>query len=303
MIEGIILHGILSSCTFALLASGFTLSYGVSGIINLTHGAFFMIGTYFYSILLDVFSISIPAEFSILSLILPVIASTILTGIVASIYYRLTLHQILGDELATLVVSISGCIVFQQMIYLIFGSLWGMQLPVPELLSGNITIWNVSISYSRVLAAVTSFCLFVALWLLIATTKTGKAMKALSQDHEAAMLMGISTEKMYMLTAAISAGLSSIAGVMIVSSTTRVGSAIMWLQPLAISFAIVVLGGLGSLKGTLVGGLIFGFSRTIVELTVPLGGAIVDAVPFLILLCVLVVRPKGLFGKRVEMED
>jgi branched-chain amino acid transport system permease protein len=124
-------------------------------------------------------------------------------------------------------------------------------------------------------------------------------MKALSQDLEAAMLVGISVEKMYMLTSAISAGIASIAAVFYTSIT---GSASwdMWLLALAFSFSIVILGGLGSIKGTLIGAFIFGYSIAYIALAS--GGGLVTSFPFMVMLVVLIIRPKGLFGKRVEME-
>jgi branched-chain amino acid transport system permease protein len=212
----------------------------------------------------------------------------------------LALHQIVGDDLAILVVSVCGGLIFQQLVFIIFGTLF---VPVPSLIKGHTTILNVRVSNGVLLGAICSVLFFIALWLFITKTKNGKAMKALSQDREAAMLMGVNREKTYMLTAAISAGLASIAGILIVSSTTGSARADIWLQPLALSFAIVVLGGLGSIKGTLIGGLIFGLAEKIVAYGLPEGGSLVPAMPFIILLLVIIVRPKGLFGKRIEMED
>lgn len=300
MIDAIIINGIIIGSIYALLALGFTLIYGVSGIVNMTHGAFFMIGTYIFAFVFNALSPSIPAEWSNLTTLLAVIITMILTGIIGSIFYRLALHQIVGDDLAILVVSVCGGLIFQQLVFIIFGTLF---VPVPSLMKGNTTILNVRVSNGVLLGAICSVLFFIALWLFITKTKNGKAMKALSQDREAAMLMGVNREKTYMLTAAISAGLASIAGILIVSSTTGSARADIWLQPLALSFAIVVLGGLGSIKGTLIGGLIFGLAEKIVAYGLPEGGSLVPAMPFIILLLVIIVRPKGLFGKRIEMED
>jgi branched-chain amino acid transport system permease protein len=302
MIEEIIIYGTISSCMYALLALGFTLIYGVSGIINLAHGAFFMLGAYIFSILFDAFSFFVPVEFSYLVPILALVIAPILSGIIASIFYRVMLHQIVGDQLAIMIVSIGGSIIFQQMIYLILGPTSATTLHVPHIALGTIRLWNIQITNDMVLGAVVSLVLFLSLWLFISKTKIGKAMKALSQDVEAAMLMGISKERMYMLTAAISAGLAGIAGAVISASKGNV-SAFSWLEPLAISFAIVILGGLGSIKGTLIGGFIFGYAYFTVTFMIPEGGTLVSSVPLIILIIVLILRPKGLFGKRIEMED
>jgi len=290
LLEQVIISGAIISSIYAVVALGFTLIYGVSGIINLTHGAFFMIGAYIYGAFHTYFSSLFPAEFSYMAPVLALIVTPILTGIIGSIFYRLTFHQVLGDQIATLVVSICGCIFFQQIIWIIFGSVSAFRLPIPPMITGTFTIIGVSVVSPQALAAVLSLVLFAGVWIFIAKSKSGKAMKALSQDLEAAMIVGISVEKMYMLTSAISAGIASIAAV----------SWDMWLLALAFSFSIVILGGLGSIKGTLIGAFIFGYSIAYITLTG--GGGLVTSFPFIVMIVVLIIRPKGLFGKRVEME-
>ena len=152
---------------------------------------------------------------------------------------------------------------------------------------------------TQVLGAVVSILFFVSIWLFISKTKSGRAMKALSQDLEAATLMGVNVGKMYMLTSAISAGIACIAALFYIS-TTGAASFDMWLAALALSFSIVILGGLGSIKGTLIGAFIFGFAETYVSIMY--GGQLVLSFPFIVMIIVLIIRPKGLFGKRVEME-
>jgi len=295
----IILFGLVTSLTYALLALGFTLIYGVSGIINLAYGGFFLIGAYIFGTLSSLFSSFFPAEFSYIGLVLALIVAPILTGIIGIIFYRLTLHQILGDQTATLVVSLCGVIVFQQLIWMVWGPALAYRFPITPLLPGTTTVANVAILNTQVLGAVVSILLFLSVWMFIAKTKSGKAMKALSQDLEAATLMGVNVGKMYMLTSAISAGLACIAALFYIS-TTGAATFDMWLAALALSFSIVILGGLGSIKGTLIGALIFGFAETYVAVTY--GGALAISFPFIIMIIVLIIRPKGLFGKRVEME-
>jgi branched-chain amino acid transport system permease protein len=302
VLEQIILYGAITSFIYALLALGFTLIYGVSGIINLTHGAFFLIGAYIFGALSNFLSSFFPAEFLYIVPFLALIITPILTGIIGSIFYRLTLHQIIGDEIAILVVSMCACVIFQQIIWLGFGATLAMRFAIPNILPGTFTVANVLIVNAQALAAVLSFLLFASLWIFIARTKSGRAMKALSQDVEATMLVGVSVEKMYMLTSAISAGIACIAGVFFTSSITLGVSAPMWLEALALSFSVVILGGLGSIKGTLIGALIFGYAETIFGLTLPNSGTLIPSFPFIVMILVLIFRPKGLFGKRIEME-
>jgi len=299
LLEQVIVSGAITSSIYAVVALGFTLIYGVSGIINLAHGAFFMIGAYIFGSFDNFFFSLFPAEFSYMAPVLALIVTPVLVGIIGSIFYRLTFHQILGDQIATLVVSICGCIFFQQIIYMIFGSVLCFRFPITPMITGNFTLLGVGVVAPHALAAVLSLILFAGVWIFIAKSRSGKAMKALSQDLEAAMLVGVSVEKMYMLTSAISAGIASIAAVFYTSITAS-ASWDMWLVGLAYSFCIVILGGLGSMKGTLLGALIFGYAVTYISLTY--GGGLVTSFPFIVMIVVLIIRPKGLFGKRIEME-
>ncbi|MEM3730943.1 MAG: branched-chain amino acid ABC transporter permease [Candidatus Bathyarchaeia archaeon] len=302
MIEKIIIFGFLSGFIYALIALGFSLIYGVSGVVNLTHGAFIMIGAYIFGILFNVLMPNVPAELSFLVPILTLLATAVITGVIGSIYYRLTLHQVLGDEVAILIISLFGCVIFQQIVYLALGAVWASQYPPPDFWPGEIVLFDVRVEVDRVIAALISLFFYIGLWIFTAKTKVGNAVRALSQDLEAAMLMGVSAEKMYMLVAGIAAGLASIASVLKISSYSEPASALMWIEYIAISFSIVILGGLGSMKGTVLGGLIFGYAHTIVEFQFPQAGSLLPIVPFVIMIIILIVRPKGLFGKRIEME-
>jgi len=288
----IILYGAISGGVYALLALGFTLIYGVSGVINLAHGSFFMVGAYMFY----VFGTFLFNFEPILALILAAIS----TGVIGSIVFRLTIHPVLGDEVAVMVVTVCLAFIFQQLMILVFGP---QNVPVTPLVEGSLIVWGITLTNTRILAFVISLVLFASLLMFIKKTKIGKAMRAVSQDREVAMLMGINTEMLYMLTMALSAMLAAVAGIFISASTTGVAGAWMWFSPLALSFSVVVLGGLGSIKGSLVGAFIIGYAEQTVAITVPEGGAIIPVVPFTIMVVILLLRPKGLFGKRVEMED
>jgi branched-chain amino acid transport system permease protein len=298
----IIILGTISGLIYALIALGFSLIYGVSGVVNLTHGAFIMIGAYIFCELNKIFLSTLPVEFSQLSPILAILSTAILTAIIGSIYYRLTLHQVLGDEVAILIISLFGCTIFQQIIYLIFKPVWAAQYPVPTLITGELTLLGVRVEVDKALAAILSIISFIGLWVFTSRTKVGNALRALSQDLEAAMLMGIDTAKMYMLAAGIAAGLASLGSVLKITSYAEPASAFMWVEYMAYAFSIVILGGLGSVKGTVIGGLVFGYVHTIVESRFPRLGALMPIFPFIIIIIMLIVRPKGFFGKRVEME-
>ncbi len=302
MIEPILIFGIINGLTYSLIALGFTLVYGISGMVNLAHGAFFIIGAYLYGILFNNLSYVIPHDMFYLTPTLAMILSILLTSLIGGIFYRVTLHQILGDEVSILIVSICGCLILQQLIYVTLGTSAAFQSRVDLPVSGKITLLNTDVRAGQMFAVILSIIAFTVLALFVSKTKIGRAMKAISQDIESAMLMGISTEKLYILTTSLSAGLAGLAGILYTGAITSNVSAYMWLIALAISFTIVVLGGLGSIKGSIIGGLIFGLAETAFIKIVPAAGDLQRSFPFVVILIVLFIRPKGLFGKRVEME-
>jgi branched-chain amino acid transport system permease protein len=282
----------ISGGVYALLALGFTLIYGVSGVVNLAHGSFYMLGAYMFYVL-GTFALELPP-------ILAVILSVAFVGVMSSVVYRLTIHPVLGDEVGVMVVTVCLALIFQQLMLLIFGP---PNVPVAPLVAGSVTIGGLTVTYARILAFVVSLILFATLWVFISKSKIGKAMRAVSQDREVAMLMGINTDRLYMLAMAVSSMLAAVAGIFISGSTSGVAGAWIWMYPLALSFSIVVLGGLGSIKGSLIGGFIIGYAEQTVAIAAPEGGAIISVVPFTVMVLVLLLRPKGLFGKRIEMED
>jgi len=287
MIESIIINGAILSGIYALLALGFTLIYGVSGVVNLAHGAFFMLGAFMFS------------AFGPLGAIPALILAAIFVGVVGIFAYRLTIHPILGDDIAIMVVTVSLALIFQQLILITFG----YSAHVASLVGGFIVIWGETVTCMSILAFAFSLGLFFSLWVFITKSKIGKAMRAVSQDREVAMLMGVNTERLYMLTMAISAAFATLAGIFIVAALYGgQASAFDWLHPLFASFAIVILGGLGSIKGTLIGSFIIAYAEHSVANLAPQGGQIVTAVPIVIMVLIILVRPKGLFGKRIEME-
>lgn len=292
----------------ALLAIGFTLIYGVTGVINMAHGALFMVGAYIFWFLTAPNFPGLRYEPIALDPGLAFILAVILTGIIGAVIYRLIIHSVIEDVAAVLVATVGLLIIIQELIItwpLEFGS---YRWPVVPLMEGFATILGVKVTYSQLLAFAVSLLLFGGLWMFISKTKIGKAMRAVAQDREMAMLTGINTERLYMLTMGISSSFAAIAGILITASTTGFAYPHMWDRPLYLSFAIVILGGLGSIKGTLVGAFIIGFAENaFIFILVELGWGGVEflrgVVALVAMVTVLLLRPKGLFGKRIEMEE
>ena len=300
MIESILIYGAMASGVLALLALGFTLIYGVAEVVNMAHGALYMSGTYIFWLLTAPTLTGLLIKVAPIELSLPIalIISVIITGILGAIVYRLTIHPILEDLLAVLIVTVGVTMLFQSIIAIQFSA---ARRSIPYLIEGNTTILGVTVTYSKILSFVVSLIIFAGLWIFITKTKIGTAMRAVAQDREVAMLMGVNNERLYMLTMGIASALVTIAGIL----TTAEGFAdpYMWSTPLYFSFAIVIVGGIGSIKGSLIGAFIVGYAgETFVQLAGEVG-FLRGAVALAIMIIVLVLRPKGLFGRRIEMEE
>jgi len=214
-IKKLAVFGSISGSVFALLALGFTLIYGVADVVNMSHGAFYMLGAYAFSVFLTYLGFHPLTNRSSFLLFAALILAAVFIGLVGVAVYRLLIHPIIEDTLSVLVVTIGVTLMLHQIMLLMFGD---KNLPV---------------------------------------RKIGGAMRAAAQDREVAMLMGINTERLYMLTMAISASLAAIAGILL---SPPAASPVLrdWTYPLVMSFAIVIVGGLGSIKGSLVGAFIIG---------------------------------------------
>jgi len=296
-LETLLIFGAIAGAVYALLALGFTLIYGVAKVVNMAHGTLFMLGAY-------MFFVFGPFGYFKLDPIPALILSAITIGIMGSIIYLIFIHPVIEDELAAIVSTVCAAMIIQQIIFvdppLGFG---GEHKGVPALVSGSTEILGVTLSNSKILALTVSVALFIVVSVFIAKTKTGRAMRAVSQDREVSMLMGVNTTRLYILTIAVASALAAIAGVLITGSTSPVAEPHMWLTPLFMSFAIVILGGLGSVKGSFIGGFIVGYAGETVVYLAPEGIFLKGAVALAVMVAVLLIRPKGLFGKRVELED
>ena len=286
MIEDLLIYGAISGAVYALLALGFTLVYGVAEILNMAHGALYMLGVYAFVILFSFFH---------LDLLSSIILATIFVGFVGIAVYGL-IRSVVDEVLPVLVVTLGATLVIQQLSIIQFGA---RDIRVPPMISGIVTLLGVKILQDRLLALALSLCLIFVLWIFISRSKIGLAMRAVAQDREVAMLMGINTERVYMLTILISGSLAAVAGMLI---TRPVVNPNIWQTPLYMSFAIVVLGGLGSIKGSLVGAFIIGYAENAVLYLVPEGQYLKGAVALAVMVIVLVLRPAGIFGKRMEIE-
>jgi branched-chain amino acid transport system permease protein len=273
---------------YALLAIGFSLIFGVARIVNIAHTAFYMLAAYCFYTLLTKTGLGF-----VLSAIISVGAVTLLSVLC----YRLVIEPVREHEAAVLIATIALALVFQELMLISFG---GHFLGIPSTLEGAARFLGVTVPYQRLLILVVAAAMLTLVWFVLYRTRLGLAIRATANDLEVANLMGMNVNRIAMATVAISVALAAVAGVVV--APVFVVDPFMWLAPLVTMLAIVVLGGLGSLKGSLIGALIIGYVEAITVFAVPAGAYLKGAVALMIMVAVLLVRPEGLFGVAFEEE-
>lgn len=288
MLVAILLNGLLYGGTYALLAVGFSLVFGVAKIVNMSHTGFYMVGAYL---------VFIASSMMGLPLLLSGLLAVIISALLGLISYRLCFDRIKEQGTAVMIVSVGLALLFQELLLLLFG---GSYKGISHFVPGFITMSGHQISYQSLLAIGVSALSLTAVWLLLSKTMLGIAIRAVAEDREAASLMGFNVSRIGMIIMGISVVLAAVASA--VAAPVFTINPLMWLHPLVIVLAAVILGGLGSIKGSVVGALILGFTESMVTLLVPKGGYLGGAVSLSIMIVILMIRPEGLFGVVFEEE-
>jgi branched-chain amino acid transport system permease protein len=288
LLQDILVTGLVNGGVYALLAIGFSLIFGVARIVNIAHTAFYMLAAYCFYTLLTKAGLGF-----LLSGLLSVVGVTLFSVIC----YRLVIEPVREHEAAVLIATIALALIFQELMLFTFG---GHFLGIPSTLEGAVRFLGVSIPYQRLLILVVAAAMLGGVWFVLYKTRLGLAIRATANDLEVANLMGMNVHRVAMATVAISVSLAAVAGVVV--APVFVVDPFMWLAPLVTMLAIVVLGGLGSLKGSLIGALIIGYVEAITVFAVPAGAYLKGAMALLIMVAVLLARPEGLFGVAFEEE-
>jgi branched-chain amino acid transport system permease protein len=288
MFQDILVSGLINGGVYALLAIGFSLIFGVARIVNIAHTAFYMLAAYALYGMLVVGGVPL-----VLAIPLAVVAVVALS----LVCYKLVIEPVRQHESAVLIATIALALIFQESLLVSFG---GSFLGIPNAVEGVTSILGVRVSYQRLIILAVVAITLVATWYLLNRTRLGLAIRAAANDQEIANLMGMNVNRVAMYTVGISVGLAAIAGVVV--APVFVVDPLMWLSPLVTMLAIVVLGGLGSLKGSLIGAFIIGYVEAITVFTVPAGSYLKGAVALSIMVLVLLIRPEGLFGVVFEEE-
>ena len=271
-----------------MLAAGFSLIFGSARIVNLAHTAFYMVAAYFMFYFMRTLGLGV----------LPSIAITVLAvALLGVLTHRFLINRVREHQAAVLLITVALALIFQEVMQFRFG---GDPLLIPNLIQGVTSIKGVPVTYHYILTFGSAVVSLIAVWLLLAKTKLGIAIRAVANDAEVANLMGISVSRTGMLTMGIATALAALAGIMV--APTQILVPHMWMPPLVMMLVIVVLGGLGSMKGAIIGAFIIALVENLVVFLMPQGSYLKTTFVLLVMVIVLVVRPGGLFGIVFEEE-
>jgi branched-chain amino acid transport system permease protein len=288
LIIDIIIGGLINGSTLALLAIGFSLIFGVARIVNFAHTAFYMLAAY---------CIYIASQKMGLHPVWGMLAAIVLVTLLGMISYKTVINPIREHEGAVLIATIALAMIFQEIMSLIFT---GTYLSVPALIGGYFKLLGVKVFYQQLLTFCAALLVMAVLWVFLMRTNLGLAIRSTAQDREVANLMGINEARVAMTTMGLSVGLAGFTGAVVVPLTVLEPQ--MWGAPLVMMMAVVVLGGLGSLKGSFIGAYILGFAEALVVFLAPMGAYLKGSVALSIMILVLLIRPEGLFGVFFEEE-
>lgn len=288
-------NGLAIGGIYALIALGYTMVYGVMKLINFAHGDLFSIGAYLG--LTFLLSLGLVDKIGVLGGILLLMLMVMgLVGIIGIILERVAYRPLRkADRLAAVVSALGASIFFANSLMLIYGAKFRVY-PHNILPKVAVEILGLKIPLIRILLLVASFVLMAALYLFVQKTKTGTAIRATAIDQGAAKLMGINVNKIISIVFFIGPALGGAAGIMVGLYYGQINFLMGWLYGLK-AFIAAVIGGIGNIPGAMLGGIILGVVES-------LGAAYVsfawkDAIAFLVLIIILIVRPTGILGERV----
>jgi branched-chain amino acid transport system permease protein len=291
------INGLTIGGIYALIALGYTLVYGILFMINFAHGEIFMFGSFGGFAALSLFVNSGFADaHPILSVLAAFLAAMIISSGLGALLERIAYRPLRSaPRLAPLISAIGASIFLQNVMMLIIKA--RMQV-YPDIIPEEfLEIGWVSISYFQIMIILGSLVLMVGLYLFIQKSKTGKAMRAVAEDKEAAALMGIDVDRIILTTFVIGSALAAAAGVMVGIYYTQINH-MMGFIPGIKAFTAAVLGGIGNVPGAMLGGFFLGMAEAFGVLFMP--AEYKDVIAFSLLVLVLIFRPSGMLGEVVS---
>jgi branched-chain amino acid transport system permease protein len=279
-----LLDGTVTAFVLALIALGLSLVFGVMRIVNVAHGEFFMLGAVFSWFAFDL------TNDPLWGFLLALVVAPALVGSIAIFSDRFILRKVKYHPESTIVATIGVLYVIQSVTLMVFGpEARAVEAPLYFRIQFP---WFGYSGYKLIVAGMSAFCL-LGVWILMKRSKLGLYMRATQQDFEIAKTYGVPTQKIYASVFALGGGLAALAGVLIVP--IRQADHLMGLEPLLLSFIVVIIGGLGSIRGTIVAAFIIGISDGIISVFYE--PTLAKMLATLFVAMVLVLKPSGLYGE------
>ena len=282
-----LINGLMLGASYALVAIGYTLIFGVLRLLHFAHGEVFMLGAFI--------GLHIVLVFTGVNIYVAIAGAMIGTGIIGVLIAVIAVRPVSNKyPLAPLISTIGVTIFLQNTVIYIFG---GTQVAFPSTIDPNLYhIGGVTISSVQIFILVMAVVLMVALWLLVEKSKTGRAIRAVAESHETAALLGVNVNHVVLLTFLIASCLAGAAGVLDGVKNSAI-SPFMGLEVAVTALVCMLLGGLGNIVGAMVAGIMLGMIEILSAAYI--GTSLRDLLTFVILILILIYRPTGLFGTRV----
>ena len=285
-----LINGISLGSVYAIIALGYTMVYGIAKMLNFAHGDVIMIGA--YTVLTLLTGVGVPP---IIAVLMGMVVCTVLGITIEKIAYKPLRNA--SSSLAVLITAIGVSYFLQNTALLIFGADTKSFVNIITLPSVSLAGGQIVLTGTTIVTIIACIIIMSGLTLFVNKTKPGRAMKAVSEDRGAAQLMGVNVNATISLTFAIGSGLAAIAGLLLCSAypslTPYTGA-----MPGIKAFVAAVFGGIGSIPGAMVGGILLGIIEILGKAYI--SSQVADAIVFGVLIIVLLVKPTGLFGKNIQ---
>jgi len=283
-VEQIIVNGVVSAANYALIALGLTLIFGILNFLNFAHGQMYMIGGFVVYYVYGIFGVNYFVA------LLACAATLFVIGVAFETLFFRRVLSITKREENSMLLAVGTALLLENVALTLFGE---KQRGVPPVVSGVYQIFGAYLPASRLLVLVLSALLVIALLLFVQYTKPGRAMRAVAQDKEVSLLMGVDVGRISALGFGIGAALAGLAGGLLITISAMnagIGTAIS-----IKAFIMIMIGGAGVVAGAILGGIVLGFVEAIGYALIP--GSMTYLLIFIGLILFLIIRPQGIMGK------
>jgi len=288
MVAGTIIYALINSFILALMAIGFNLTFGISGVANFAYGAFYVLAAYVSWILLNLLGFPYPVS---------VVISILFTVILGALMYRFVLLRVRGQPVSEVIATFGiGLSILELFRYLGF---IGFEYTMPVFIDKSFFFLGTYVDMQRILIVIIGLCLIIFLWIFTHHTSLGLAFRGIAQDERTALTFGMDSDRIATLSVSFGAGLAAVASTIIIPlGTISVGEGY---DVLIKALAVCIIGGLGSTGGVILASFLIGFAERFTDSYI--GSHWTMIVSLAAILIVLIIKPSGLFGKQKELEE